>query len=307
VILEREEYIEQAYFFRAYRERIEEGIPAQQVLSAIHEEILATTRLPMAIEFLRGEIVHHGRLSEGMKRLAHYFTAFQAFVMSQAEDDRSKLDQRVALELLQKEAEYRAGNVSTAGLFVYQFESICRNKLGYEAGLLAVAADPMYDAAWSEWIKRTRLKLGAVDFGELIWFHSEQWMLDRKRHVGEAAGDPPHAILFGARTRCICSQRSSVNWGIPRCRAATLRPAPKSGSRCSSNACANSKSERSFWKRKRKGRWTCRSSMSKRRSLRTTGWRERVDFNRMGWRTWRKSTSARMSKPTGRFPVRIRC
>ncbi len=199
MILEREEYIEQAYFFRAYRERIEEGIPAQQVLSAIHEEILATTRLPMAIEFLRGEIVHHGRLSEGMKRLAHYFTAFQAFVMSQAEDDRSKLDQRVALELLQKEAEYRAGNVSTAGLFVYQFESICRNKLGYEAGLLAVAADPMYDAAWSEWIKRTRLKLGAVDFGELIWFHSEQWMLDRKRHVGEAAGDPPHAILFGAK------------------------------------------------------------------------------------------------------------
>ncbi len=46
MILEREEYIEQAYFFRAYRERIEEGIPAQQVLSAIHEEILATTRLP---------------------------------------------------------------------------------------------------------------------------------------------------------------------------------------------------------------------------------------------------------------------
>lgn len=199
MVLDREEYIEQAYFFRAYRERVEEGMPAQLVLSSIHEEILATTRLPMAIEFLRGEVVHHGLLSEGMKRLSHYFTPFQAFVLSQAEDDRSKLDQRVALELLQKEAEYKAGGATPAGLFVYQFESISRNKLGYEPGLLAVASDPQYDATWSDWIKRTRLKLGAVDFGEVIWFHSEQWLLDRKRHTGADVVDASHPLLFGAK------------------------------------------------------------------------------------------------------------
>jgi hypothetical protein len=199
VNLDREEYIEQAYFFRAYRERVEEGMPAQHVLSSIHEEILATTRLPMAIEFLRGEMIHHGLLSTGMKRLSHYFTAFQAYVLSQAEDDRSKLDQSVALEMLQKEAEYRAGGATPAGLFVYQFESISRNKLGYEPGLLAVAADPMYDPTWSEWIKRMRLKLGTVDFGDLIWFHSEQWVIDCKRHNGETPVEATHPLLFGAK------------------------------------------------------------------------------------------------------------
>ena len=52
-ILDREEYIEQAYFFRVYRERLLENVPSQEILQTIQEEILATTRLPMAIDFLR--------------------------------------------------------------------------------------------------------------------------------------------------------------------------------------------------------------------------------------------------------------
>ncbi len=176
---------------------------------------------------------------------------------------------------------------------MYQFESICRNKLGYEGGLLAVAADPMYDAAWSEWIKRTRLKLGAVDFGELIWFHSEQWLLDRKRHGGEGEVDPAHAILFGAKEGRIAAANRGRDplhmfaalqrhLGYPRCRAAMLRPAPRNGSPCSSNACANSRSARNFWKRKRRGRWTSRSFTSRLRSSPTTGWREPVEFDSNG-------------------------
>ena len=52
-VLDREEYIEQEYFFRVYRERLLENVPSQEILKTISEEILATTRLPMAIDFMR--------------------------------------------------------------------------------------------------------------------------------------------------------------------------------------------------------------------------------------------------------------
>ena len=54
--LSREEHIEQEYFFRVYRERLEENVPSQEILNTVHEEILSTTRLPMAIDFMRAEI-----------------------------------------------------------------------------------------------------------------------------------------------------------------------------------------------------------------------------------------------------------
>ena len=87
VMLDREEYVEQQYFFRIYRERLQQNVPSQEILQTIQEEILATTRLPLAIDFLRTEILHTGRISDAMARLTHYFTPFQAFVMSRAEDD----------------------------------------------------------------------------------------------------------------------------------------------------------------------------------------------------------------------------
>ena len=51
-VLEREEYIEQAYFFHAFRERLLDGLPSQDILSRIGEELLSTTRLPLAVSFL---------------------------------------------------------------------------------------------------------------------------------------------------------------------------------------------------------------------------------------------------------------
>ncbi len=197
--LEREEYIEQAYFFRVFRERIAENVPAQEILSSVHEEILATTRLPMAVEFLKGEVLLNGRLSEGMRRLSHYFTPFQAFVISRAEEDRSKFDQKIALEVLQNEAEYRSGTPTSPGLFIYQFESISRNRLGYDKGMTAMAGDPQYDPAWSEWILKTRLKLGEVEFNELLYFASEQWQIDRRRQLQQPDFQATQNLLFGAK------------------------------------------------------------------------------------------------------------
>src|SRR5438477_8123928 len=130
-ILDREEYIEQAYFFRILRERLAAGMATQDVLERIDQEILSTTRLPYAIQFLAAELKHSGLLSSGFARLGHYFTPFQAFVIRGTEEETMRFSADTALLVLEREAEYRAGRVSPAGLFIYQFEVLCRNRLGY--------------------------------------------------------------------------------------------------------------------------------------------------------------------------------
>src|SRR3954453_22421522 len=147
-VLEREEYVGQAYFFRVFRERMGSNMAAQEILELVHEEILSTTRLPYAIQFLATEIKHTGLLSGGFARLAHYFTPFQAFVIRQAEQEGQRFTMPTALLVLEREAAYRADRVTPAGLFVYQFESVSRNQLGYDEGLVAMQGDPLYEAAW---------------------------------------------------------------------------------------------------------------------------------------------------------------
>src|SRR5437764_13231151 len=107
-VLEREEYVEQAYFFRVFRERVSQNIAAQAVLDHIHEEILSTTRLPMAIQFLATELKHAGLLSSGLARLPHYFTAFQTFVINQAEQAEHRFTMPAALLVLERLAGYMA-------------------------------------------------------------------------------------------------------------------------------------------------------------------------------------------------------
>ena len=198
-LLDREEYIEQAHFFRVYRERLEENVPSQEILSTVHEEILATTKLPLAIEFLRGEIVHTGKISDGMERLSHYFTPFQTFVMSRAEADRSRFHQKIALQILQREAEYLCGTPTPAALFVYQFECIARNLLGYDRGMMAIAEDPLYNEEWRAWILKARLQLGETDFGDLIYYRSEHHVEERRRATGRDDYQPSHPVLFGVQ------------------------------------------------------------------------------------------------------------
>lgn len=195
-LLDREEYIEQAYFFRTFHERLDENLPSQEILSSIREEILATTKLPMALDVLRSELMHKGKICEGMAHLSHYFAPFQAFVMERAEEDRSKFDQRIALQILEREAKYRADSPSPAGLFVFQFECMARNRLGYHDGIASIAADPMYDADWRDWILKARSQLGAVEFADLIYFRSESYVEERRRTAG-AEYTPTAKILFG--------------------------------------------------------------------------------------------------------------
>src|SRR2546425_5059703 len=115
-ILDREEYIEQVYFFRVLRERMEANQSTQEILTHIHEEILSTTCLPYAIQFLGTELKHAGCLSSGFARLPHYFTSFQAFVIQQTEDERRRFSIETGLLVLEREAQYRAAQVTPAGL-----------------------------------------------------------------------------------------------------------------------------------------------------------------------------------------------
>jgi hypothetical protein len=197
-LLDREEYIEQAYFFRVFRERLEENRPAQEILEAVREEVLATTKLPMAIDYLRGEILHKGKMGEGMARLPHYFTPFQAFVMENAEVEKSRFDQKTALKVLEREAEYLAGSPTRPGLFIYQFECVARNRLGYDRGMKAIAEDPFYDAPWRDWILKIRLRLGATDFADLLYYRSEHYVQERRRR-GQPDYQPTSPVFFSGQ------------------------------------------------------------------------------------------------------------
>ena len=196
-VLDREEYIEQAYFFHAFRERLLDGMPAQEVLARVGEELLSTTRLPLAISFLATEIKVRGLMGPAMARISHYFTPFQTHVVGQAELDVSRFPVDQALLILEREAKYRADGPSTAGLFVYQFEALSRNRLGYGSGLEAIAGDPAYDDDWREYIHQLRARLGDVDFADLIFVRSAYLVTERRRTQPDY--QPKYPILFGEK------------------------------------------------------------------------------------------------------------
>ena len=196
-MLDREEYIEQAYFFRILRERLLENVAAQDVLQHIHEEILSTTRLPMAIQFLATELKHSGLLSSGFNKLPHYFTRFQAYAVSQTEDERKRFSIEICLLILEREALYRSQSPTEAGLFVYQFEALSRNRLGYDEGIASLMADPFYDDNWRAYLEMVRRQIGIVDFADLVYVRSDLYVQEQRRL--DPSYQPPLAPLFGEK------------------------------------------------------------------------------------------------------------
>jgi hypothetical protein len=196
MLLDREEYVEQAYFFRALSERTLRNIATQDLIAGLREEVLATTKLPLALDFLGAELKLSGSLSPAMAKLGHYFTPFQTFVMSEAEKERGKFDFLVALEILEKLARFMSGSPSAQGLFIYQFESLCRNRLGYDRGLEAISRDPFFDEHWREWILIVRRQVGFAEFADLIYVRSEHYAKARARRGEPAEESPP---LFGEK------------------------------------------------------------------------------------------------------------
>jgi len=197
-ILEREEYIEQAYLFRTLRERmIDERLPTQLVLERVHEEVLSITRLPLAIQFLATEIKHTGLLSSGFARLGHYFTPFQGFIIEKSEDTRNRFSIDVALLVLEREAQYRSGTPTPQGLFVYQFETLSRNRLGYDEGLRRMNDDAFYDADWRKYLEFVRRQMGGVDFTDLVYLRSDWYVKEQRRQKPDY--EPPLPPMFGEK------------------------------------------------------------------------------------------------------------
>lgn len=195
-VLGQDEYIEQAYFFHAFRMRQRDGRPSQEILSRMHEEILAITRLPMAIQFMATELKHTGLLSSAVQRLTHYFTPFQGFVLSKAEEEGLRFSMDTALEVLEYEAQYRSQSPTPQGLFVYQFEVLCRNRLGYDEGLDAMMLDSFYDSDWRDFLEVVRRNIGEVEFADLVYLRSEVYAVEHRARESILELPP---VLFGEK------------------------------------------------------------------------------------------------------------
>ena len=197
-VLAREEYIEQAYLYRGLANRFVSAEPIQELLVHLKEEILATTNLPHAIDYLLAELNHVGSMSSAMKKMQHYFTSFQTYLIAEAENDRGRFDMNLALLILEQEAKMRADQVDPVSMFFFQFETICRNRLSYDYGLQAISEDPVYDDQWSAWIMSVRHKIGIVDISDLVYVHSQHY-LDRVNRMEASPEEHAGAVLFGIR------------------------------------------------------------------------------------------------------------
>ena len=187
----RDEYVEQGFFFETFLERLEDGVATQEFLAAVRNELLTTTQLPLAIDFMLTDMRHTGVLSGAMRQLKHYFTPFQAFVVAESEKEGGRFDFRIALQILEREAKYRSETPSVQGLFFYQFEVLCRNRLGYDKGIAVMMEDDLYDTDWKQWMDILRRQIGLVDLADMIYVRSEYY---RQKTEDDAA-----PVLFGER------------------------------------------------------------------------------------------------------------
>lgn len=197
VFLEHAEYVEQGYLFELVRQRLADHLPMQELLEQARYELLTTTKLPMAIDYLLTELKHSGLMSPAMYKLGHYFTPFQSYLVSQAETETGRFTMGAALQILESEAKYRAENASPQGLFFYQLEVLCRSRLNYDKGLTAISGDPIFDKEWAKWILRLRAQIGLVDMADLLFLASEEYR-DRLVQAGEPT-DGKGPFLFGSR------------------------------------------------------------------------------------------------------------
>ncbi|MBB3208030.1 hypothetical protein FHS27_003857 [Rhodopirellula rubra] len=230
-MLDNAEYVEQAYLFDLLRERIAEQTPMQELLGQLRHELLATTRLPMAIDFMLTELRHSGLMGDAMARLSHYFSPFQTFLIRESESETGRFTIHIALQVLQADAKLRAdytarlesidtqGNLgdsfstiprgggamtptvmaqrARSGFFFFHFEAISRNRLGYDAGLTAMSNDPVYDADWTKWLLDLRANVGLVDMADLLFLASDEY---RRRLIEENVPlDGKGPFLFGEK------------------------------------------------------------------------------------------------------------
>lgn len=200
--LPREEYVEQAHMFAALAKQVtlepEMQQPLQVLLQWLKQEALATTKLPLAIDYLIGEIKHVGTIGTALAKLPHYFSTFQTYLINEAEAESGRFDIWQAFRILHRDAELRAEGAAPNAMFFFQFETLCRNRLSYDFGLEAMSKDTYYDKQWANWILNVRHKIGLVDLTDLVFIHSEHYVTQERQRLGEATASPD-PLLFSEK------------------------------------------------------------------------------------------------------------
>ncbi len=191
-VLTQDEYVEQEFFFRSFQERLNDGYATQEILAGMSSELLNATKLPLAVSVLLTEVKLSGNMHPAMERMAHYFTPFQIFIVKEAEREEGRFDFKIALQILQRDAKYRAEGASPQGVFFYQFETLSRNRLGFDYGLAAISEDPIFNEDWRYWINVVlRRQVGFIDLGRLVFVRSALYRLRE--------GEEAKPVLFGER------------------------------------------------------------------------------------------------------------
>ena len=189
-------------------------------------------------------------MAPAMTRIGHYFTAFQTHVVSQAEIAMSRFSMEQALLILEREAKYKSQNPTLAGLFIFQFESLSRNRLGYTRGLAAMAEDPFYPEEWQDYILTLRTRLGDVDFADLIFVRSLYFVRNARRRTPSSSPSTRRSsarrrarspVPTAAGIRGTSSRRSSVSSAIPRSLALAAPTSSKPACSCSSRRSPSSR------------------------------------------------------------------
>ncbi|PQO42527.1 hypothetical protein [Blastopirellula marina] len=196
--LEVEEYIEQRHFFEGLQSGLDDNRPMQEILKSVRDEILVTTKLPLAIDFMASELKHSGLFHPAMKRLGHYFTGFQTFIIESSEDERGKFDFLAGLEILKLEVKLRAEHATPQSLFLFQFETVCRHRLKYDPAFVAMAQDPMYNEDWQRFLEINRRRIGLIDIADMIYLRSQHYITQQTRRGAKLPG-PDFPPLFGER------------------------------------------------------------------------------------------------------------
>ena len=228
-MLEREEYIEQAHLFRTLGERLTENVPMQELLEHVKQEILSTTRLPLAIDFLLTELRHIGMMSTAMERLPHYFTPFQTYVMQEAEAERGRFDLRIAVDILRHEAEYRGQVAGPAGDVHVSVRMPLPQPAEIRPGPGGDRRRPDLRRELAGVDRDLRQRIGMVDFADMIYVRSQFNLI----HLHAPGEPPPVAREAGALQREGRQNRlgqppqgpalsvlrpCSGTWAIPPCR-----------------------------------------------------------------------------------------
>lgn len=200
--LPTDEYVEQAHLFESLAKQVnlelERQQPLQVLLQWLKQEVLATTKLPLALDYMIGEMKHVGTIGTAFTKLPHYFSTFQSYLINEAESERGRFDIWQAFRILQQDAQLRASGVTPNAMFFFQFETLCRNRLSYDHGIEAMSRDFFYDSTWSAWILSVRHKIGLVDLTDLVYVHS-QHCLDNETRRLDAEVAPPEPLLFSEK------------------------------------------------------------------------------------------------------------